>query len=66
MEQTQLKQFTFYDLYWDLIRQSDDASTGRMAMNICKYMFNNVMSEFKDKSMQGYFNLCKRKMDLSK
>lgn len=41
MEQTQLKQFTFYDLYWDLIRQTDDASAGRMAMNICKYMFTN-------------------------
>lgn len=41
MEQTQLKQFTFYDLYWDLIRQSDDASAGRLVMNICKYMFTN-------------------------
>lgn len=41
MEQTQLKQFTFYDLYWDLIRQSDDVSAGRMATNICRYMFTN-------------------------
>ena len=49
MEQTQLKQFTFYDLYWDLIRQSDDASAGRMVMNICKYMFTNeVVAEPQD------------------
>ena len=41
MEQKQLKQFTFYDLYWDLIRQSDDASAGRMVRNICQYMFTN-------------------------
>ena len=41
MEQRQLKQFTFYDLYWDLIKQSDDASAGRMVRNICKYMFTN-------------------------
>lgn len=41
MEQRQLKQFTFYDLYWDLIRQSDDASAGRLIRNICQYMFTN-------------------------
>lgn len=41
MEQKQLKQFTFYDLYWDLIRQSDDASAGRLIRNICQYMFTN-------------------------
>ena len=41
MEQQQLKQFTFYDLYWDLIKQSDDASAGRIVRNICQYMFTN-------------------------
>ena len=41
MEQKQLKQFTFYDLYWDLIRQSDDASAGRLVKNIWQYMFTN-------------------------
>ncbi len=41
MEQKQLKQFTFYDLYWDLIRQSDDASAGRLVRNICQYMFTS-------------------------
>lgn len=41
MEQKQLRQFTFYDLYWDLIRQSDDASAGRLVRYICQYMFTN-------------------------
>ena len=41
MEQKQLRQFTFYDLYWDLIKQSDDSSAGRMVRNICQYMFTN-------------------------
>jgi hypothetical protein len=41
MEQKQLKQFTFYDLYWDLIKQSDDSSAGRMVRNICQYMFTD-------------------------
>lgn len=49
MEQKQLKQFTFYDLYWDLIRQSDDASAGRLVRNICQYMFtNNEVTEPQD------------------
>lgn len=39
MEQKQLTQFTFYDLYWDLIKQSDDEAVGRLMRNICKYMF---------------------------
>ncbi len=34
MEQKQLKQFTFYDLYWDLMRQSGDASAGRLVMSV--------------------------------
>lgn len=29
-------------------------------------MFGGVMPSFNDKTMQGYFNLCKRKMDISK
>ena len=41
MEQKQLTQFTFYDLYWDLIRQSDDRSAGRLVRNICRYMFTD-------------------------
>ena len=41
MEQKQLKQFTFYDLYWDLIKQSDDSSAGRMVRDICQYMFTD-------------------------
>lgn len=49
MEQKQLKQFTFYDLYWDLIRQSDDASAGRLVRNICQYMFTNeIVAEPQD------------------
>lgn len=41
MEQKQLTQFTFYDLYWDLIKQSDDSAAGRLIQNICKYMFTD-------------------------
>ena len=33
---------------------------------ICAYMFGNEEPRFADRTIQGYFNLCKRKMDLSK
>lgn len=41
MEQKQLTQFTFYDLYWDLIKQSDDGAAGRLIRDICKFMFTD-------------------------
>ena len=33
---------------------------------ICAYMFGREETKFEDKTIQGYFNLCKRKMDLTK
>lgn len=33
---------------------------------VCAYMFGNEEPKFADRTIQGYFNLCKRKMDLSK
>lgn len=55
MEQKQLTQFTFYDLYWDLIKQSDDGAAGRMIQNICKYMFTDEpITEPKD-DKENYF-----------
>ena len=59
MEQKQLKQFTFYDLYWDLIKQSDDASAGRMVRNICQYMFtdNEVIEPQDDKENFFWSNI---------
>ena len=55
MEQKQLTQFTFYDLYWDLIKQSDDGMAGRLIQNICTYMFTDepIMEPTDDK--ENYF-----------
>ena len=55
MEQNQLKQFTFYDLYWDLIKQSDDASVGRMVRNICQYMFTNEIVTDPQDDKENFF-----------
>ena len=41
MEEKRLKQFTFYDLYYEVLKGLPDESAGRMAKNICKFMFTN-------------------------
>ncbi len=34
-----MKHFTFYDLYWKLIKNVDDTTAGRLAKAICMYVF---------------------------
>ena len=41
MEEKRLKQFTFYDLYYEALKGLPDEAAGRMAKNICKFMFSN-------------------------
>lgn len=41
MEEKRLKQFTFYDLYYESLKGLSDEAAGRMAKNICKFMFSN-------------------------
>ncbi len=60
------KHFTFYDTYYNAMKLLNDRQCGVFVKAICEYMFRGVMPTFKDNTMQGYFNLCKRKMDISK
>ena len=60
------KHFTFYDTYFNAMKLLNDRQCGMFVKAICEYMFGGVMPDFNDKTMQGYFNLCKRKMDISK
>lgn len=41
MEEKRLKQFTFYDLCYEALKGLSDASAGRLASNICRYMFTD-------------------------
>lgn len=41
MEDKRLKQFTFYNLYYEALKGLPDEVAGRMAKNICKFMFIN-------------------------
>lgn len=60
------KHFTFYDTYYNAMKLLNDRQSGAFVKAICEYMFGGVTPNFNDKTMQGYFNLCKRKMDISK
>ena len=35
----QLKRFTFYDLYWKLVKNVDNNTAGRIIKSICEYEF---------------------------
>ena len=41
MEEKRLKQFTFYDLYYEALKGLSDEEAGRMTKNICRFMFTN-------------------------
>ena len=41
MEEKRLKQFTFYDLYYEALKGLPDEAAGRTAKNICRFMFTN-------------------------
>ena len=58
--------FTFYETYFDAMKLLKGGNLGAFVKAICGYMFQGTEPQFKDVTAQGYFNLCKRKMDLSK
>lgn len=36
-----MEQFTFYELYADILQGTDDVSAGKLASNICAYEFED-------------------------
>lgn len=55
MEQKQLTQFTFYDFYWNLMKQFEDAAAGRMVMNICAFMFTDEEVNGLSDKLENYY-----------
>ncbi len=52
MEQKQLKQFTFYDLYAELMDVLNDEERGKLLRHICGYMFTDeAQNELTDKKL---------------
>ena len=62
----QSRHFTFYETYYNAMKLLNIRKRGVFAKAICSYMFGNEEPKFADRTIQGYFNLCRRKMDLSK
>lgn len=62
----QSKHFTFYKTYYKAMKLMNIKKQGIFVKAICAYMFGNEEPKFEDGTMQGYFTLCKRKLDVSK
>ena len=62
----QSRHFTFYAIYYNAMKLLNVRKRGAFIKAVCAYMFEDKPPAFEDKTMQGYFNLCKRKMDVSK
>ena len=62
----QSKHFTFYKTYYKAMKLMNIKKQGIFVKAICAYMFGNEEPKFEDRTMQGCFNLCKRKLDVSK
>ena len=62
----QSKHFTFYETYYKAMKLMNTRKQGIFVKAICAYMFGNEEPKFEDGAMQGYFTLCKRKLDVSK
>ena len=60
------KHFTFLPLYYRAMKLLNVTKCGIFVKGICRYMLHDELPEFKDKKVEGYFNLCKRQMDMSK
>ena len=58
--------FTFYETYFDAMKLLKGNELGAFVKVICGYMFQGAEPRFKDVSIQGYFNICRLKMDTSK
>lgn len=62
----QSEHFTFYETYYNAMKLMNKKKRGTFIKAICAYMFENEETKFEDGTILGYFNLCKRKMDLTK
>lgn len=60
------KHFTFLPLYYRAMKLLNATKCGMFVKGICRYMLHDELPKFEDKKVEGYFNLCKRQMDMSK
>ena len=49
-----LKQFTFYELYWKLIKNATDKQAGRFALSISRFMFDDIEFDEPQDDMEAF------------
>lgn len=52
-----MEQFTFYDIYYDVISQLEDDEAGRFSKRICNYAFNGVDSQGKTENENCFWEI---------
>lgn len=55
METKRLKRFTFYDLYYEALKGLPDEAAGKMAKNICRFMFTNEEIQEPQDDRENFF-----------
>ena len=55
MEEKRLKQFTFYDLYYEALKGLPDEVAGRTAKNICTFMFTDETVTAPQNDKENFF-----------
>ena len=52
-----MEQFTFYDIYYDVISQLEDDEAGRFAKRICNYAFKGVGNKGKNEKEKFFLGV---------
>ena len=55
----QSRHFTFYETYYNAMKLMNIRKQRVFVKAICAYMFGNEEPKFADRTMQGYFTLCR-------
>ena len=55
MEKKQLTQFTFFDLYWELLKQLENVAAGRFASKICAFLLTDEDVPAPEDDRENYF-----------
>ena len=53
-----LTRFTFYDMYWNVIKNAKDEEIGRFIKAVCAFVFDNVPMAPPKSAQEDYYQAC--------
>ena len=53
-----LTRFTFYDMYWNVIKNAKDEEIGRFIKAVCAFVFDNVLMAPPKSAQEDYYQAC--------